>query len=100
MKKYRLKLNEINFRFLQSILFKLAEAYKDKMPEDISHQLLLELYDAKFNISLFDTNKEKVMQLNRSQVMAFHIFLSEIPLKGEIDLIRNQLFNDFDVFLT
>ncbi|ANQ48742.2 hypothetical protein MY04_1366 [Flammeovirga sp. MY04] len=99
MKKYRLRLNEINFRFLQSILLKLAEAYKERMPEDISHQLLIELYDAKFNISVFDIHKEKVMQLNRSQVMALHLFLEEIPLKGEVDIIRNQLYNDFDKFL-
>ncbi|NLR92691.1 MULTISPECIES: hypothetical protein [Flammeovirga] len=99
MKKYRLKLTEINFRFLQSILLKLAEAYKAELPKEIAHQLLIELYDNKFNISVLDIDKEKVIQLNRSQVMALHEFLAEIPLQGDVDVLRNHMFNELDQFL-
>lgn len=99
MKKYRLKLSSIEFRFLQSILLRLAEAYKHQFPEKISHQLLIELYEGKFNISVVDQNLQKVFILNRSIVMALHSFLNEVPLSGEADRIRNKLFNEIDTFL-
>lgn len=99
MKKYRLKLSTIEFRFLQSILLRLAEAYKQELPNNIVHQVLLELYENKFNVSLVDQNQEKTFLLNRSIVIALHSFLNEIPLSGDIDLLRNQLFNSFDKYL-
>ncbi|MBD0404648.1 hypothetical protein [Flammeovirga sp. EKP202] len=99
MKKYRLKLTTLEFRFLQSILIRLAEAYKNNLPDNIAHQILIELYESRFNVSVVDQNLEKTLVLNRSVVLAFHQFLNEIPLSGDADLLRNQLFNQFDVFL-
>ncbi|MBB6460907.1 hypothetical protein [Flammeovirga kamogawensis] len=99
MKKYRLKLSTIDFRFLQSVLLKLAEAYKYQLPEHIEHQLLMELYDSKFNVSVVEQDLQKTMILPRSVVMALHTLLKEIPLNGEANIIRNNMFNDLDVFL-
>lgn len=99
MKKLRLKLTSIEFRFLQQLLLQIVTYYDFEMPDNVQHQLFLELYQSKFNLSVIDNTKNYQLVLPRSVALALHQYLEGVLLEGEADNTRNHLYNIIDKYL-
>ncbi|MEH0154951.1 hypothetical protein V6R21_12470 [Limibacter armeniacum] len=99
MKKLLLKLSATEFRFLQNLLLNFVTHYRYEMPDRIDHQLFIELYQSKFNISMVEGHKVHRMHIPRSTVLALHQYLEGIPLANEAANIRDHLYNILDKYL-
>ncbi|PWJ43801.1 hypothetical protein [Sediminitomix flava] len=99
MKKLSLKLDANSFLFLKFLLFKLVTYYQHRMPSNVTDQLLIELYQQKFNLHVVDDKKVFRMQLNRSVALALFDYLENIPLHGTEATQRDVIFNQIEIYL-